>query len=205
MNPRQPATPAGRRILLAAAVSAAGLAAAAGLYVLSETVRDAGPTVTGTAAEDVTALTPAEAGRRGDELVASLLDRIYQAFEREDEGAIYDALAEAAAGDALEALYLQRRAALADRGLLADQEVHEVEMLAVEVARDGDRLRADARWRVLGLVGHEQHRHMRGNAYAADLMLEQRDGLWRVTGFDLRDVDRTEAGVIVDAPPGDAG
>jgi hypothetical protein len=184
--------------------SAAGLAAAAGLYALSGTVGDRTAPVTREAA-DVASLSPTEAARRGPELVEALLARIYQAFEREDEGAIYDALAEAAAGDALEALYLQRRAALADRGLLADQEVHEVETLAVEVTRNGDRLLATARWRVLGLVGHERHRHMRGNAYAADLTLEQVGGLWRVTGFDLRDVDRTEAGVIVDAPPGDAG
>lgn len=186
-----------------AGVAALGLAAAIVLFSLASSLRKAEPPTTRAAVEDLSALPPAEAEARADEVVEWALGQVYAAFELAEEAAIYDALATAAAGEALDTLYLQRRAALADRGLdSANQVVHEIEVLSVVAERDSDVLRADARWRVLGIVGHERHRHMRGNAYTADLELSRIDGAWRITGFDLRDVNRTEAGVMVEAPPG---
>lgn len=186
-----------------AALAAAGLAAAIVLFGLAASVREAEPPATRTVADDISTLPPAEAEARADEVVGWALGQVYAAFGQDEEPAIYDALAAAASGEALDTLYLQRRAALADRGLDgAGQVVHEVEVLSVTAELDGGALTADARWRVLGIVGHERHRHLRGNAYTADLVLERGDGGWRITGFELRDVNRTGAGVMVDAPPG---
>ena len=191
------------RMVALAGVAILGLAGALTLFSLAANMRDAEAPTTRTAVEDISTLSPSEAEARADELVAWALDEVYAAFEQVEEGKIYDALASAASGDALDALYLQRREALADRGLDgASQLVHEVEVLSVDAERDGDSLNTDASWRVLGIVGHEKHRHMRGNAYTAELTLDQIDGAWRITGFDLRDVNRTGAGVMVDVPPG---
>jgi len=196
--------PGRRRIAVLLGLAAAGLAAAITIFTLAASLRDAEAPIVRATAQDVSTLSPTDAEARADELVAWALEQVYGAFEQAEEAAIYDALATAVAGDALDALYLQRRAALADRGLEgANQEVHEVELMSVAAERRGDLLQADARWRVLGIVGHERHRHLRGNAYAADLDLARIDGSWRITGFDLREVDRTGAGVLVDAPPGD--
>ncbi len=131
-------------------------------------------------------------------VIPVILDRIYGAFAATDEGEIYDGLSAVAAGDALEALYLERAGALASGGL-PDQVVHEIRVLSGTWGADGAALRADIRWAVLGQVGHDAHTHMRGNAYGAVLRLEPSEGAWRLTGFDLTDVDRTGAGAIVTA------
>ena len=128
-----------------------------------------------------------------------VLGRIYRAFSETEEGAIYDGLAGVAAGEALEALYLERAGALASGGL-PDQVVHEIRLLSGDWVADGGAVRADIRWAVLGQVGHDAHTHMRGNAYGAELVIEPAGGAWRLTGFDLTDVDRTDAGTLMTLP-----
>ena len=49
---------------------------------------------------------------------------------------------------------------------------------------------------VLGQVGHDEHTHMRGNAYAAELTIAPVDDAWRLTGFRLTEVDRTGTGTL---------
>jgi len=136
-----------------------------------------------------------------------MLTRVYLAFNETEETAIYDSLAAVAAGDALEALYLERVGAMADNGLdpseEADQQIHTMEMLRIDAQRAGDSFTWDARWRVVGTVGHATHMHVRGNIYAAILAVEPVQGAWRITDFELTDVDRTEAGQMVAAPADD--
>ncbi len=191
--------PGRRQIAFGVGAALLALAAAAAVLWLGPADREGGGVVARTSPALAT-LSPAEARLRAGDLTIWALERVYRAFEEEDEGKIYDALAEATAGQALEALYLQRRAALMDRGLeKTGQQVHELELLSTSVNREDDRLLVSARWRVLGLVGHQQHRHVRGNAYAADLQFDRVDGRWRITVFALREVDRTDAGLVVEA------
>ncbi len=132
-----------------------------------------------------------------------LLTAVYQAFNETEETAIYDSLARVAAGDALETLYLERVGAMVGGGLdpseEADQEIHTMEMIRLQNQRDDTVFTWNARWRVVGTVGHATHLHVRGNIYAAVLRLEPVDGGWRFTDFELTDVDRTEAGEFVPA------
>ncbi|GAB5446295.1 hypothetical protein [Gymnodinialimonas sp.] len=134
-----------------------------------------------------------------------LLTAVYQAFNETGEAEIYDSLATVAAGDALEELYLERVGAMVGGGLdpseEADQEIHTMEMLRIDQAREGERFTWSARWRVVGTVGHATHMHVRGNTYAAELTVEPVDGAWRLTGFELTDVDREGAGEMVLAEP----
>lgn len=134
-----------------------------------------------------------------------MLTSIYRAFNETEEVAIYDSLAEVAAGDALEALYLERVGAMAGGGLdlsaEADQQIHTMEMIRIDVQREEETFTWDARWRVVGTVGHATHIHVRGNIYAAVLIVEPVDGVWRITEFTLTDVDRTDAGQMVAAAP----
>lgn len=126
----------------------------------------------------------------------ALLSTVYAAFAETEEAAIYDRLEGVAAGDALERLYLERVGAMADAGLKPDQTLHEMEMIGIDARSDGERVEMDAKWRVLGTVGHAEHLHVRGNSYAARLSLEPVDGAWRLTAFELTDVDRTDAGTL---------
>jgi len=150
-------------------------------------------------------MTPDDLSDRFFLVAPDMLTRVYLAFNETEEAAIYDNLAQVAADDALEALYLERVGAMAGGGLdpasEADQQIHTMEMLRIDTARDGEIFTWDARWRVVGTVGHATHLHVRGNIYAAVLTVAPSNGAWRITGFELTDVDRTEAGQIVPADP----
>jgi hypothetical protein len=134
--------------------------------------------------------------REGHRVVPAVLFGIYGAFALTEEGAIYDALARVASGEALEALYLERAGALATGGL-PDQTVHDLSLLSGSWRPEGDAVRAEVRWAVLGEVGHAEHTHMRGNAYGADLVIGHTREGWRLTGFALTDLDRSAAGTLV--------
>ncbi len=139
-------------------------------------------------------MTAAEVGGEGYRVTPALLSEVYKAFGETEESQIYDGLAKVAAGSALEQLYLERLGAMAGGGLEPDQTIHEMELLSLSARSQGDAVTLDARWRVLGTVGHAEHMHVRGNAYAAELTLEPVEGAWRLTAFRLKDVDRTDAG-----------
>ncbi|ABD56023.1 hypothetical protein [Jannaschia sp. CCS1] len=134
-----------------------------------------------------------------------MLTSVYRAFNETDEAAIYDSLAQVAAGDALEELYLERVGAMVGGGLdpseEADQQIHTMEMIRIDQDQNGETFIWNSRWRVVGTVGHATHMHVRGNTYAAVLTVEPVDGAWRLTGFELTDVDRSEAGELVAAAP----
>ena len=93
-----------------------------------------------------------------------MLSVVYRAFGETEEARIYDALAEVAAGGALEQLYLERLGAMADGGLEPDQTIHEMELLGLSARSADNVVTIDAKWRVLGTVGHAEHMHVRGNA-----------------------------------------
>ena len=129
-----------------------------------------------------------------------MLDTVYRAFGETDEAAIYDGLAEVAAGDALEALYLERLGAMVGGGLEpSDQQIHSMELVRLSHGRSGTTFTVDATWRVVGTVGHATHLHVRGNTYTAALTLEPVAGAWRITAFELTDIDRSDAGSLAAA------
>lgn len=146
-----------------------------------------------------------EISRDAYRIAPEMLAVVYRAFGETGEAAIYDSLAEVASGDALETLYLERLGAMVGGGLdvsaQSDQQIHSMELIRLSSLRDGTTLQWDAKWRVVGTVGHATHLHVRGNTYAATLTIEPVDGAWRMTAFDLTDVDRTEAGTMVAINP----
>lgn len=152
----------------------------------------------------VDGMTAREFSQESPVVLPGILAKVYEAFGETEEAAIYDRLAEVADGSALEQLYLERVGAMAGGGLNPDQEIHEVSLLGMSARPQGDIVNISAKWRVLGVVGHSEHMHMRGNAYAADLVMAPDAGVWKITGFTLTDVDRTDAGTLernADAPP----
>ena len=137
-------------------------------------------------------------------LTPALLLVVYEAFGQTEEDTIYDTLASVTHGDALEYLYLERVGAMAGGGLEeADQTIHEIKLLTTQVTRENASLLIDASWQVIGTVGHAEHLHVRGNTYSADLTVSPVDGAWRITDFDLREVNRDEAGETFLAPETD--
>ena len=137
-------------------------------------------------------------------LTPALLLVVYEAFGETQEAAIYDRLAEVTYGEALEYLYLERVGAMAGGGLEeADQTIHEIKLLNTKVSRVEATLEIDAAWQVIGTVGHAEHLHVRGNTYNAALSVAPVEGAWRITDFDLLDVNRDAAGEVFAAPQDD--
>ena len=179
------------RAIVVAAVGVALIAA--GLWFFG--TRDA-PT-TAYAAPGMEALTPDDAYAQAHRLAPALLLVVYDAFGRTNEDEIYDTLATVADGEALKGLYLERAGAMAGGGLDgSDQTVHELKLTGMTTRRDGAALEMDATWEVVGIVGHAEHQHVRGNTYRARLTVAPVDSRWKVTRFDLLDVVRN-----ADAPP----
>lgn len=137
-------------------------------------------------------------------MLPGILVAVYNAFGQTEETLIYAWLSKVATGPALEELYLERVGAMAGGGLNPDQKIHEITLLNMGARPKGDTVEISAKWRVLGIVGHDEHTHMRGNAYAADLVMAPDEGRWKIAGFTLTDVDRTDAGTLernAHAPP----
>jgi hypothetical protein len=133
-------------------------------------------------------------------LLPALLLVVYDAFGRNDEAEIYDTLATAAAGDALETLYLQRAGAMVGGGLTeSDQTIHEMRLREASSEQSGATFHLDAVWEVIGTVGHSEHLHVRGNTYRANLTIAPVEGAWKITDFELTDVDRKTAGEFIEA------
>jgi len=189
------------RIFTAAVASVTALAAVVGVVVLG----DSGSTSDRNRAYTAAGLDPMtfdEARGAFYRLAPALLMVVYDAFGRSNEEEIYDTLAGVAGLDALEQLYLERVGAMAGGGLEeADQTIHEIKLLTSSVSSGNGALVIDASWQVIGTVGHAEHLHVRGNTYSADLTISPVDDAWKITDFELLDVDRDTAGETFLAPP----
>lgn len=187
------------RISTAVAVCFAGLVAVTA-FVLDQGRDDISPTDAFTAP----GLDPLTVEAATDEfwrLAPALLLVVYDAFGKTQEDDIYDTLASVTHADALEYLYLERVGAMAGGGLdEADQTIHEIKLLNTSVTRARSSLKVDASWQVIGTVGHAEHLHVRGNTYRAELTVAPIEGAWRITDFDLLDVNRDTAGETFPAP-----
>ena len=53
-------------------------------------------------------------------------------------------------------------------------------------------LRFRAKWTALGTVGHWGHIHTRENYYEADIDVEPKDGVWKITGLELLEEKRID-------------
>ncbi len=133
-------------------------------------------------------------------LLPALLLVVYDAFARTEEGEIYDTLAAVASGAALETLYLERAGAMVGGGLTeSDQAIHEMRLTKASSQQSGATFLLEAQWEVIGTVGHSEHLHVRGNTYSANLTIMPVEGAWKITDFELTDVDRKTAGEFVEA------
>jgi hypothetical protein len=132
------------------------------------------------------------AGRVSDdeaeEIVGSLLENTYRAFDFREEGAIYDVLARSSAGELLTDVYLETQRSLE----LENQGGARVKVKDVEVlGSDSQPLDGELgfvtllTWNVSGSVGHWGHIHTRTNQYEARFTVRAIDGAWKFTDLQL--------------------
>jgi len=124
---------------------------------------------------------------QAEAVVYGLLRNVYRAFDFREEGRIYDALEQSAAGHLLTDIYLetQRSLELANQGG-ARAKVKEVEILKGDYSSvPGGGFVSHLTWQVMGSVGHWGHIHQRTNQYEARITVEVVDGRWKITGLEL--------------------
>lgn len=126
----------------------------------------------------------------------SLLKNIYRSFDFREEEDVYDRLATSISGELLSEIYLQNRKSLVvTQAGGAQARVKEIHIENVEVKPLNDRplgLLFHARWTALGTVGHWGHIHTRENYYEANIDVEPRDGVWKVTKLELLEEKRID-------------
>lgn len=140
---------------------------------------------------------PAESQARA--IFATLNANVYRAFEAESESAIYDTLADSAAGELLDDLYGQIYESL----ILREQggpicSVESVEDLGgsidltTHVDSDPPQFGVDWHWRVLGAVSHYGHIHRRMNEYKADFVVRHDGETWKIAVVKVKHHERID-------------
>ena len=126
----------------------------------------------------------------------SLLKNIYRSFDFREEEDVYDRLATSVDGNLLTDIYLQNRTSLVvtqaggARARVKEVAIEEVSVLPLKEHPQGLRFRA--KWTALGTVGHWGHIHTRENYYEADIDVQPREGVWKITGLELLEEKRID-------------
>lgn len=125
---------------------------------------------------------------------------IYRAFDYEQRGEIYDALARSVSGELLESLYDQIYTSLVmyeEGGAVS--KVSSLRLMRDDVksiAREGKDERPvitiEAQWQVDGVVYHEGHSHRRTNEYVAEYQLARLEEGWRITANRVLSQERLD-------------
>ncbi len=110
-----------------------------------------------------------------------LLWNIYQAFESNQEDAIYDQLAFSVSGDLRETLYLQNRQAfLLQDGAQSKINAIKIKKLTTLSSTFDQAYLFDCEWLVIGDVIHWGHQHRRENLYRANIKIAPIKGNWKI-------------------------
>ncbi|KAA0216286.1 MAG: hypothetical protein DYG94_05350 [Leptolyngbya sp. PLA3] len=125
---------------------------------------------------------------------------IYRAFDYEQRGAIYDALARSVDGPLLESLYDQIYTSLVmyEEGGAVSRvsavRLMRVDIRSIGVAGDPARptFTLEAQWQVDGVVYHYGHSHRRTNEYVAEYSVGLGEAGWRITGNRVLSQERLD-------------
>ncbi|MCB1226466.1 MAG: hypothetical protein KDK99_11690 [Verrucomicrobiales bacterium] len=130
---------------------------------------------------------PISEPEEAQKVVSPLLRNIYRAFDQRDEEAVYDVLARGVDGPLLKKTYLDVLDALS----LDEKEGARVRVN--EFAAEVEKLTPDSEggftaltsWSVLGSVDHWGHKHTRTNVIEAEVTVQPRGDVWKITGIEV--------------------
>ncbi len=135
------------------------------------------------------------APEQAQQMVETLLQNSYRAFDFREEEAVYDKLATSVSGDLLTDIYLQNRRSFEIRQAGGAQaRIKDVEIVEVDAhpTRDGADLSLQVVWAARGEVDHWGHRHSRRNLYEAIVDLGIVESAWKIVGFETLKERRIE-------------
>lgn len=131
---------------------------------------------------------------------------IYRAFDYQERGEVYDALARSVSGELLETLYdeIYRSLIMHDEGGAVSR-VSAVRLMEVQVSSIGmigeppaSGFTVRAKWQVDGVVYHG-HSHERSNEYVADYTVVKLADGWRITGNRM--ISQVRLDPVTKVPP----
>lgn len=128
-----------------------------------------------------------------ESIVSSLLKNVYRSFDFKDESDIYDKLSTSIDGDLLREIYLEIRKNLQYEntgGAKAKIQGVNLENVLPKQLGSGKGYEYDTNWTVDGKVEHWGHIHNRTNRYNALITVNNIDGIWKITKFQLNDEQR---------------
>jgi hypothetical protein len=115
------------------------------------------------------------------------LRNVFTAINRDDDGAVFDALAVSVSPKLIREIYLQIKRALvvAEQGS-ASLHVRDVTVESVEIILNtGNQIRMRCRWEVTGTVEHWGHLHTRVDEFVGELTLSRERTGWLLDKFQV--------------------
>ena len=133
--------------------------------------------------------------KEATETFVKLQQNIYRAFDYQSESDIYDALSQSVEGVLLDRIYAEVYQSLILRdeggGIAKVQSVDVIDTAAKPVTdAPGGGFDIDCRWRIHGVVAHQQHTHERVNEYQATYRMMPRLDRWKITDVTINEQSR---------------
>jgi len=123
----------------------------------------------------------------GQQIADGVLRNVFTAINRDDDGAVFDALAVSVSPKLIREIYLQIKRALvvAEQGS-ASLHVRDVTVESVEIILNtGNQIRMRCRWEVTGTVEHWGHLHTRVDEFVGELTLSRERTGWLLDKFQV--------------------
>ena len=123
----------------------------------------------------------------GQQIADGILRNVFTAINRDDDGAVFDALAVSVSPKLIREIYLQIKRALvvAEQGS-ASLHVRDVTVESVEIILNtGNQIRMRCRWEVTGTVEHWGHLHTRVDEFVGELTLSRERTGWLLDKFQV--------------------
>ena len=128
---------------------------------------------------------------RASEVVSAVLNNVYRAADARDADMARELLGRSVSADLLAEVGLRTRDGLdvaGQGGVRAN--VQEVTLDDVTMLDSESGIRLRCAWTVVSAVGHWGHNHQRKDHHTAELRIDDRDGVWKITSWDDIDENR---------------
>ena len=121
------------------------------------------------------------------QLVHSLLNNTYKAFEFNEREMVYDKLAISAEGEVLNTIYLDYLKSMTiEQAGGAQAKIRKIQIDTVEVMDEETEFTPlRTTWTATGTVGHWGHQHLRTNRYEAVISISPIEKYWKIVDLDV--------------------
>ena len=128
---------------------------------------------------------------RASQVASALLNNVYLAADARDVVVTRELLGRSVSGDLIAEVARETRDGLdvaGQGGVRAN--VQKVELTEVKMLGSESGIAVSCTWTVVSVVGHWGHNHQRTDHHAADLLIDDRDGVWKIVSWEAIEKQR---------------